>query len=299
MGLRTWLGLRKKSKTRHPGITPRKIPKVLEMDAPAGSPVLAVFGDFDHFLGSTLANVIRGRWRAVSADNDEQGLRSAVAFLKWAPWSEYSLPDHLRRLTRGSIINDTNFSCDKQLVQEIAARSLGYSSAVDPMTHVGPCVVKSRRNATHDGRVVTCPLPSRDPTLVYEVLIDNRVGAEEIHDYRLLLVFGEMPVAYVKYRPIITRFADQNSRVTLTTPEALLSAEEIAQCQTFAERIGMEYGELDVLRDAASDRIYIVDANNTPCGPPPQLTAADRAKTLGKQFECIAPAFVRHCQRRH
>jgi hypothetical protein len=297
MGLRTWLGLKqpKTARARTDAVQqPRKTRPNHVVNVGADAPCLAVLGDFHHFTGSTLAAVLSGHWNMVPAHDHGVAWRNADAFIKWSPWSDYSLPQRLRDLAPRRIINDTHFNCDKANVQAHACRALGYDSRVDPTAHTGPCVMKSRRNAAHDGRVIECPVAAVDAEYAYEVLVDNRHGEDEINDLRLVMILGEIPVAYVKYRPLITRFADANSRVTLTTPDALFSAEELAKCQEFARSIGMQYGEIDILRDNASGRIYIVDANNTPCGPPPQLTAEDRASTLRDQREAIARTFAAH-----
>ena len=294
MGLRTWLGLKRKKAKPVNLSKPRKARANHVVDAGPDAPLLAVIGDFDHFTGSTLAAVLKGHWNMVPARDGEGDWLRAEAFIKWAPWSLYTLPAELRRRVPGRIINDTHFNCDKANVQAHASSALGYDSRVDPTTHIGPCVAKSRRNAAHNGRVITCPIPATDPDSVYEILVDNRYGAAEVNDLRLVMILGEMPVAYIKYRPLDTRFADDNTRVTLTTPAALFSPDELACCRAFAQSIGMEYGELDILRDNGSGRIFIVDANNTPCGPPPQLTPEDREMTLSTQRAVIERSFRRH-----
>lgn len=296
MVIMTWLGLKAPKpnsidKARSRPTRPNHV-----IDAGPTAPYLAVLGDFHHFTGSTLAAVLSGHWNMVPAHDGASAWRKAHAFIKWSPWSDYTLPDYLRALAHGRIINDTHFNCDKANVQAHAGRVLGYHAQIDPTKHIGQCVVKSRRNATHDGRIITCPIEAADPACAYEVLVDNRYGDSEINDLRLVLILGEMPVAYIKYRPLETRFANGNTRVTLTTPEALFSTDELARCAAFARSIGMEYGELDILRDNASGRIFIVDANNTPCGPPPQLAPADRETTLKKQRSAIERSFWAHCR---
>ena len=44
--------------------------------------------------------------------------------------------------------------------------------------------------------------------------------------------------------------------------------DELKKVCQFCERMGLDYGEVDILRDNTDGRIYIVDANNTPAGPP-------------------------------
>ncbi len=48
-----------------------------------------------------------------------------------------------------------------------------------------------------------------------------------------------------------------------------MSGQEISNLLQFCQLMGMDYGELDVLRDRQDGRIYVVDANSTPLPPPP------------------------------
>jgi hypothetical protein len=63
--------------------------------------------------------------------------------------------------------------------------------------------------------------------------------------------------------------------VRLCPVEEALSAEEIRNIRKFARSIGLDYGELDVLRDRDDGRTYIVDANKTPTGPSYRLPSAE------------------------
>ena len=55
-----------------------------------------------------------------------------------------------------------------------------------------------------------------------------------------------------------------------------------------ARKLGIDYGEFDVLRDK-DRRIYVVDANNTPYGPPNELSEGDCTRAL----VLLANEFVR------
>lgn len=54
----------------------------------------------------------------------------------------------------------------------------------------------------------------------------------------------------------------------------------------FCARIGLDYGELDVLRDNDSGTIYVVDANRTPIRPR-GLTKADEDAAFGPLAEAL------------
>jgi hypothetical protein len=93
---------------------------------------------------------------------------------------------------------------------------------------------------------------------------------------------------YLKYRPTAIRFdSSRNNIVRLCPAEEVLSGEEIRNIGKFATSIGLDYGELDVLRDRDDRRIYIVDANNTPTGPSYRLPSAE----LRRAVNILALAF--------
>ena len=68
------------------------------------------------------------------------------------------------------------------------------------------------------------------------------------------------------------RFVDKdfaNKSATLVKNiNKILSIDEAEKIRLFCERMKLDYCELDVLRDKNNGRIYIVDANSTPAGPP-------------------------------
>ena len=52
--------------------------------------------------------------------------------------------------------------------------------------------------------------------------------------------------------------------------------------RVFCRAFDLDYGGLDIMRDKVDGRIYIVDVNYTPFGPPVELSVADRATALGR-----------------
>lgn len=166
-----------------------------------------------------------------------------------------------------------NFRCDdisKSRVAQVFEEVFGYALSLDPRTHHGPAVEKSEVNGAHDGRIVFCPVEPL-PGRVYQRLVDNRCGGELVEDLRTPTVGGRPVCVFLKRRAAASRFANANLDVSLTTPEAVFSSAELANIGRFAEKLGLDWGGLDVLRDAQDGRIYIVDANKTDMGPPTAL----------------------------
>ena len=190
-------------------------------------------------------------------------------------------PEWRRALNAGLL--DTG----KRNVAAVFARAFGYGLAVDPRTHEGPCVAKSDRNSAHDGRVLDCPTSRVEAGTAYELLVDNRSDERTVVDIRVPVVGGEMPFVYLKYRPLGDRFRNANSRVEIAPTGRVLSRVERARIRAFCRAIGLDLGELDVLRDAADGRIYIVDVNHMPFGPPRPMRPADASRALRSYGEAL------------
>lgn len=187
-----------------------------------------------------------------------------------------------------------NFRCrdiSKKQVNRVFEEVFGYSIGVNPRQFQGKCVMKSNWNALHKGKTVDCPREPEDESFVYQRLIHNETKDGSVEDMRVPVYGKTTPFVYLKYRPIRNRFIDRahiNTKVTMAEVDKVLSKDELANIYMFSERIGIDYGEVDVLRDGIDGRIYIVDANIAPSGPPAPITANDEKaaiKMLSRAFE--------------
>ena len=73
----------------------------------------------------------------------------------------------------------------------------------------------------------------------------------------------------------------------LCAPEDVFSQDEREKISRFSERSEWIFGELDVLRDRNTGRIYIIDPNNTPMGQPKALNKEEASRT----FATLLPPF--------
>ncbi len=187
-----------------------------------------------------------------------------------------------------------NFGCNdisKSVVAQAFECAAGYGLAVDPRTYSGAMVEKSEKNACHDGRIIEGPMePLEDKT--YQVLVDNEIEGGLIEDLRACICGGKPAVVFRKRRPIGRRFLNENAEVLLDTPENCYTPDEIAVISRFADEIGLEWGGVDVLRDNASGKIYIVDANKTDMGPPVALKLGDKLKSTRRMAKALMTAFA-------
>jgi hypothetical protein len=194
-------------------------------------------------------------------------LGAGISF-KWARPAVSPAGVQLRWLARRTPV--VNLSCanvSKSRVEAVASGVLGYTLAVDPAQHDGPMVRKSDENAVHDGVILNGPV-SPEPGYVYQQVIGNRVDDGLVLDRRVPVVGTLLPFAYRKLRPLDSRFSNRNVHAEMTDIEAEFSAEERGLLLAIARGLGLDYGEMDVLRDGATGRIYVVDVNPTPFGPP-------------------------------
>ena len=188
-----------------------------------------------------------------------------------------------------------NFRCDDVSKSRVAAAfeaAFGYSLSIDPRSHSGPAVEKSERNGAHDGRIVYCPVEPL-PGRVYQRLIDNRYGENLVQDLRTPTVGGKAACVFLKRRKIDSRFTNSNVEVALVTAESQFSATELAMIAQFTEKLGLDWGGLDVLRCSSDGRIYVVDANKTDMGPPLALPLREKLRAT----RLLASALDAHIQR--
>ena len=164
----------------------------------------------------------------------------------------------------------------------------GYGLNVDPTTHEGPMLEKSEGNAVHDGKEIQGPLSPDElqPGKVYQLIIDNRTDEGLFEDLRVVVIHGEVPVVYRKRKSGEVRYTNETAEVDLAgSPKTVLSEGEIDQITSLSAKMCAEFAELDVLRDRQDGRIYCVDLNPTPYGPPAGLNETDRADAF-QQIVC-------------
>jgi hypothetical protein len=245
---------------------------------------------FANFNQSVLGKTASRYFRAIDADDIETDPGKRRIFLRYG-----RSPTASERLKIGHLIlNDTAYDDDKRYVARQMQRVFGYSHGIDPLRYAGEGVVKSRANAKHDGRIIRFPITAEElrEEAAYERLIDSTGDDGTICDIRLNVLAGSSPLAYLKYRPIATRFSNDNSYCELVRPLDVLSREELASCLRFALSIGMDFGEMDVLRDKTSKRIYIVDVTITPFGPPNHLPDLESERAMEILARSFAPIFL-------
>ena len=264
------------------------LPGALAM-TPRPRPTLGLIGVRSHYERSEL-RLLEGRdFDLVHLQRPADVARlpgdRPVAFLRWAPDRRAPIPADLRAaLPAGVVIlNDTHFDGAKSNVEAAFERVSGYPLRLDPHTHVGPALRKSEEQATHDGVIVDLPIADPLPGHVYQRVVASEIGllAGVAHhlDIRVPVIGGAIPSVSVKIVPAPKRFGVRTGRAAVLqqmfAPGDLLGDDEIALILRFCQEIGLDFGALDVMRDARDGRIYIVDANDTPSPADGNLSARE------------------------
>jgi hypothetical protein len=156
----------------------------------------------------------------------------------------------------------------KTTVEAVSIATFGYGLAIDPRTHVGPFVRKSDENALHDGVILQGPRDP-EPGFVDQRLLDNVVADGTAEDLRISIV-GRRIAAVVRRQHILRERFDTVCREEFIG-ERVFSDAEVERVLAFCDRIGLDFGDLDAIRDRSDGRLYIVDANKTPYGPSMQV----------------------------
>ncbi len=215
--------------------------------------------------------------------------------MKWENTTQSPRDEVLYKLSESHYILNINCTdISKSNVDKIFHSIFGYGVAIDPLLYSGECVVKSELNAQHDGKVVSCPITEVEPGVVYNKIVDNQVENDMVLDVRVPIFKNVIPHVYLRYHPLQKRFGNTNLRVELVpSVEDVFSPKEVSLLIEFCQKLGLDYGELDVLRDKKDGRIYVVDVNNTPYGPPKNMDPNEGLIALKKMAQTFEDVFFK------
>ncbi|MAL97650.1 MAG: hypothetical protein CL583_04275 [Alteromonadaceae bacterium] len=188
------------------------------------------------------------------------------------------------------VINRNAKDISKKQVEQAFGEVFGYSIGIDPATHEGLALRKSNDNYTHDGEIVSCPCePEEDSRITYQRYIDTATGDGFFAELRVSVYQDVIPVVCPKFRADSPERFKVVARSEVADPGDHLSTDEQDKILQLARKMGVDYGEMDVMRDNNDGRIYVVDVNRTPAGPVSGLTPKQTREALGR----MRPAFER------
>jgi hypothetical protein len=190
------------------------------------------------------------------------------------------------------VINLYSRNIGKKYIDQMFKEVFGYSISIDPLSFMKKCVRKSDINAKHDGTIIQCPIKRVEDKYVYQKLVDNSWGDDSVMDIRVIVIKNVLPYLFLKFRKRSVRFKNISENPILIPTSEILKPQEIENINLFVKKIQLEYGELDVLRDNNDGKIYIVDVNNTPQGPPKHTKRSDKKKIFRIMKEAFITSFL-------
>lgn len=211
-------------------------------------------------------------------------------------WKQYVLvsTNYTGKLSSPTLwINSQLKNISKKNVSKIFEQTFGYPLEVNPLKYNGYVVVKSDQNASHDGVIKKAPFKKGsqlEKSKVYNILVNNSIPFKDlVVDLRVIVIGGRISkYTYIKYRSIDTRFSNTNKKVDLRRTSDVFNDYEIDLILRFCKNIRCDYGELDILRDAETKKIYIVDLAKTPAGPPNGISFISGIKSTISMSELFA-----------
>lgn len=224
--------------------------------------------------------------------SEDQIKNSNLIVISWEDTTFKKLQNYYSPHRFQYIINNKCNDISKSNIQKIFKEVFGYHLAINPLKYEGLCVEKSNLNAKHDGKIIECPILFKLENKVYEILVNNEVSIDMVEDIRVPIFRNLIPFVYIKNRKKNIRFKNENHVVWMEEVEKRFSKNEIRKIIHFSRRIHLDYGELDVLRDRYSGKIYIVDVNPTPYGPPNHLVDSDIPRAIKSMASAFKEAFL-------
>jgi hypothetical protein len=190
------------------------------------------------------------------------------------------------------VVNLHSRDISKVYVDAVFKKVFGYSTFIDPLTYEGAFVKKNDVNAKHDGIILQGPIQKIEEGFVYQLLIDNSYNNDLVEDLRVPIINKVLDFVYVKHRQISERFKNTTVNTVIKKSNEVFTQDELELLNSFCQQLELEYGELDVLRNKNDGKIYVVDVNNTPQGPPAHTTKEAADFALDAIAEAFQKAFI-------
>ena len=185
-------------------------------------------------------------------------------------------------------INSQCKSISKEDIEKLFKKLFGYNLCIDPIAFQGKCVKKNNLNAKHDGQIIECPIKDVEGNYVYQYVINNLIDSSTVEDIRIPIVKDAIPFVYLKYRKKSERFSNKNKKVKYKKVHEVLSEKEVGKLLQLCDQLRIDYCEIDAVRDYPEGKLYVVDVNHCPSGPPNHLSffsTMNALSMLSKSFD--------------
>jgi len=184
----------------------------------------------------------------------------------------------------------------KEYVAKSMEAHFGYTFKINPRTFNGYCIAKHNGNGTKSCFFLKCPIDADEVFAdhCYQKIINfsSKTDKSTLYEIRVPVFRNIIPFTFFKTRNRGLRFTSKNRSMEITPALTHLSADELQDIITYCRKIGLEYGELDILRDDEDGKIYIIDVNNTAWWPPNKLGDIDRNIALNMMWNGFLEAFL-------
>jgi hypothetical protein len=197
------------------------------------------------------------------------------------------------------ILNLNSYNICKKYLDILHQEIFGYCTEINPESFQGKFVKKSNLNAKHDGEILNGPvLIKENNDFIYQILIDNTVENIFAEDIRVLFFKDHIPFVYLKYKLKENMFKPTNHKVIIKQASEVFSPEEVAGIIKIPQKMGLDFAELDVLRNRKDNRIYVIDVNDTPGGFPKYskgdlLSVSQKKYALEEMSKSFYNAFIK------
>mgnify|MGYP001167097063 CR=1 FL=1 len=155
------------------------------------------------------------------------------------------------------MINEYCVDMSKTFTEQVFEKVFGYSSLVDPKLPV-KMLKKTDKQGTKDAEVITGPTEPEEG-YIYQRVIDNKINNHHV-DYRVYIIGKEIVWIREKWKKRLIQADILKSRPAM----GVLTPAQEAKIIEFCGEFGLDFGELDVLVDYPTKRMYIVDVNDMP-----------------------------------
>ncbi len=240
--------------------------------------------------GSTIYKLAHSMGYSISNKPDNQ-FEIAIYWEYLTFREEYQLLEKLAREIE--VVNLYSRDISKVYLEDCFQNIFGYSTFIDPLQYNGKCVKKNDINAKHDGEILNCPVDKKEEGYIYQILINNAVNDQWVEDIRVPIVLGIVDYVYIKRRGIHERFLNTTIKTIVKRTIDVFTSSEINSINRMCEEMNFEYGELDVLRNKDDLKIYVIDANNTPQGPPANTSKSDGSLVMNNIAEYFQKQFIK------
>ena len=97
---------------------------------------------------------------------------------------------------------------------------------------------------------------------IYQRLINNRCALDMVEDIRVPIVGESIPCIWSKKKPMTSTFHSHEPKkdiVSMHDKGDYFTSKEIQLILSFAKSFGVDFADIDILRDNSDGKIYIID----------------------------------------